>query len=933
MSWLVSLLSVCVTVFSYGQSQVPSGGQLQKELTDRYRQVTTRTLRLARKAGLPFRKNYSNGQTFQLQEIDPTGHPIYYRTHNTAAGLLTQTASLYAGGSLGLTLSGNSDRLRGRLGLWDGGWALASHQEFGGRIRNMEPRSDINDHTTHTAGTMIAKGLNPAARGMASGATLSVWNFENDIPEMATAAKDLLLSNHAYGPVVGWVLNPDRVGSDLNQKWEWWGNTVVSTTEDYQFGFYNTKAADIDRILYNNPHYLVVRSADNKRAETGPPVSVPYYIRNTNEKSTLPRNRNDGFDVIAAEATAKNVLTVGAAEFADQANPGSHFSIASYSGWGPTDDGRIKPDLLGVGIPILSALATGTAAYGTMMGTSMAAANVTGSLLLLQELYAQQQHPNPFMRAATLRTLVLHTATRIGAVEGGPVLAPDYKQGWGLLNMRAAAEVLLNENKAHSLEEATLLQGATQTYQVVAQGNEPLVVTISWTDPEAAATTVSSRNVNNRTPKLVNDLDLRLSDEAESYYPWTLNPNQPDQPATPGDNVRDNLEQVVIQHPIPGRAYTIRINHKGELRYGAQPFSMAVSGLRRSTCPLSVGLVPVTDTTYCLGKNLTLKAALTKMATAEAVASAVTYEWLQNGKTIPGQTTSIYKVEQPGVYTLRATDKRGCSGLSAKVTIRPVMQSVSLSPTENQLICPSRPVVWLTTRTESGLTYEWLRNGEVIGQGTQAVYVANAPGQYQVRINRQGCPVTSSVVTLESNAQLTSDITPSDAELSIPTGSSVRLQVPQTTSYQYQWLRNEQEVPNATANRWLANKPGQYRVRITQQSCKALSSVRVVRWADGNSTSSLPDSLLQYAPVDSLLLLTPNPATDQVKAHYFRPLTKTFISTLYNSSGAAVLDQIPFADRDGILQATISVGHLPPGHYFLQIIDGPRVRRARLIKL
>lgn len=63
---------------------------------------------------------------------------------------------------------------------------------------------------------MIAKGLTPVARGMAFNASLLVWDFENDIPEMATAARDLLLSNHAYGPVAGWVLNPDRPGSDLN---------------------------------------------------------------------------------------------------------------------------------------------------------------------------------------------------------------------------------------------------------------------------------------------------------------------------------------------------------------------------------------------------------------------------------------------------------------------------------------------------------------------------------------------------------------------------------------------------------------------------------------------------------------------------------------------------------------------------------------------
>lgn len=935
MCWGWTFLALFFVNISRGQTPPPiTANQLQQDLTQRYHQNNERILRLARQSGWPLRKNYSNGHILHLQDVDLTGYPIYYRVHNASAALLTQTSALYAGGSGGLALSGKAERLIGRLGMWDGGRALANHREFGSsgsRVLNKETTGDINDHTTHLAGTLIAQGLNPTARGMAFGAQLSVWNFDNDIPEMATAARDLLLSNHAYGPVVGWILNPDRPGTDLNQKWEWWGNTTISTTEDYQFGFYTAKASDIDRIQYSNPYYLVVRSADNKHAETGPPPNTPYYIRNTNKKSLVARSRNDGYDVIAAEATAKNVLTVGAADVADGFKQTNRISISAYSGWGPTDDGRIKPDLLGVGVPILSTLSSGTAAYGNLMGTSMASANVTGSLLLLQELYSRFR-PNQFMRSATLRALVLHTAIRIKPATTQGIVPPDYKQGWGLLNLSDAAQVLLNDNGAHALQELTLRQGAVHTIQVVAQGNEPLVATICWTDPEATPTPVVARFVNSRVPKLVNDLDLRLLDGAETTAPWVLNPNRSDQTATTGDNIRDNVEQVVIQKPVPGRTYTIRVSHKGELRYGVQPFSIVISGQKRASCNLAVSLLPTPDMTLCAGKSIMLTAGTIKAVASGALATDGSYEWVYNGNVLSGTTGTSCTITAPGFYSLKVTDKNGCVGKSATVEIKGLPAMPALTPANGQLLCSSRPSVRFSVPTVAGSQYEWLHNGRVVSAGPLSTYVASMPGQYTVRVKQQSCVSSSLPVTLESATELTSDIIPADSEILIPTGSSVRLQMGTNPTYQYQWLRNNQLLSNATTSRWLVDQPGQYRVKITQQSCTAMSSVRTVRWADDNKATSLPDSILQYHPADTNLLIMPNPASDLVQLHYLYPTTTTPTASLYNVNGAAITDQLPFVMKNGILQLVLPIGSLPHGHYFIQIIDGLRVRQARFVK-
>ncbi|MBC8154049.1 MAG: T9SS type A sorting domain-containing protein, partial [Bacteroidetes bacterium] len=160
---------------------------------------------------------------------------------------------------------------------------------------------------------------------------------------------------------------------------------------------------------------------------------------------------------------------------------------------------------------------------------------------------------------------------------------PDYRFGWGLLNAERAGQVLRNADRSNVLAERTISQGETYTLPVVASGRGPLVVTICWTDPEAAATTVSAANLNNRTPKLINDLDIRVTDGTQPRLPWTLNPDQPAQAAAPGDNIRDNVEQVLITNPVPGKTYTITINHKGTLRNNQQDYALLVSGVGGTT--------------------------------------------------------------------------------------------------------------------------------------------------------------------------------------------------------------------------------------------------------------------------------------------------------------------------------------------------------------
>ncbi len=570
---ILSLTSRAQLKPMYSEAQRKKIQNTQKSIENQYQLRNVRLQTLARQNHWPLRQTFSDGSVMILSDISETGQPLYdITTTNRGAALTTRTDALYEGGGLGLNLTGSSSALKDRLGVWDGGGVLKTHVELNGRVTQVDGATDADNHATHVSGTMIAAGINPRARGMANGATLLAHDFGNDTPEMINAAPNLLVSNHSYETISGWRLNTSRPGTDNNLKWEWYGDSTINDQKDYKFGFYDARAREWDRIAYNAPNYLIVKASGNARGTNGPPAGTPYFLGSSNRTSTTPRATQTDYDLISTYGTAKNILTVGAISVLSNGyNQLSDPRISSFSSWGPTDDGRIKPDIVGVGVSVFSTSAGGSNAYTTLSGTSMASPNVAGSVFLLQELYHNLR--GSFMRSSTLKGLILHTADDAG----NP--GPDYQYGWGLLNDRQAAEVLLNKDQSHLLAERTLAPNETYTMQVIASGKGPLVATICWTDPESPATSATAANFNNRAPKLMNDLDIRISDGLTESLPWVLDPNQPANQATRGDNIRDNVEQIIIANAVPGRTYTLSIKHKGNLTNNTQLYALIISGI------------------------------------------------------------------------------------------------------------------------------------------------------------------------------------------------------------------------------------------------------------------------------------------------------------------------------------------------------------------
>jgi hypothetical protein len=430
-----------------------------------------------------------------------------------------------------------------RIGIWDGG-KVQFHKDLSGRVRLVETTLDFSEHATHVSGTIASSGAgNKDARGMATRARIYSYNYNGDIiGEMGTAVDEfqIKIANHSWSNIVGWNYSSE------NETWEWWGNRF--------FGFYHLEAASQDRLV-RNKDLLIVRAAGNDRDEA---YIGPYEDGYSGEIEEDLQPPDPEYRSITPYATSKNVVTVGALMKDDV--------MTGFSNWGPTDDGRIKPDVVATGYGLLSTVRQDEYDYFT--GTSMSTPVVTGMAALLRGIYSSLVGGE--MSSALLKCLLIHSARDLGKT------GPDYSFGFGLVDAKHAADVIkaIGGAKAGqaaytpSVLRSKMIEGQInhqiqRTFQCnVPAGAKELRATLVWHDPDGN--------------HLINNLNLWLiSPSGNRVNPFVLDPNHPAQPAKQKINTIDNIEHALTKNPVPGKW---KIFVKGvKVPEGPQKFALIVS--------------------------------------------------------------------------------------------------------------------------------------------------------------------------------------------------------------------------------------------------------------------------------------------------------------------------------------------------------------------
>ncbi|HYF31683.1 MAG TPA: S8 family serine peptidase [Chitinophagaceae bacterium] len=389
--------------------------------------------------------------------------------------------------------------------------AIITQADFSGRL--VERTVPNASHGIHVAGTAAGAGIiNELYRGFAPKASIINALQVDIVDPLYVQDYNMVVTNNSYG---------SGFNCDIN-------------------GAYIFSSSLVDDLALAYPSLLNVYGAGNYAQNT----CAPYPA---------------GFGTVTGLwQSAKNTVCVGGTTDSGE--------IGNFSSRGPTKDGRIKPDIVAMGLQVTSTWPNNI--YSFNSGTSMAAPAVTGGLALLYQRY-RQMHAGADPRNGLMKALLCN-----GATDGGNP-GPDYTYGFGTMNLLRSIEML---NKQQYFI-ASSNHNATNTHTItVPAGTAQLKVMLYWNDPSASSL----------APKaLVNDLDLEVSTpSAGIVLPYVLDhtPANVEKPAVRGADHLNNIEQVVIDNPTAGN-YTLRVKGTGIVQHPQQEYFVVYDAL-----PVSVGL-------------------------------------------------------------------------------------------------------------------------------------------------------------------------------------------------------------------------------------------------------------------------------------------------------------------------------------------------------
>ena len=391
--------------------------------------------------------------------------------------------------------------------------------------------SDPDGHGTHVAGSVLGDGKSETMGGLIRGTA----------PKAKLVVQSVLDWQGGLGGL------PDDLKNLFQVPYENDGARVHTNSWGAPLrGQYTANSQQVDQFVWEHRDLVICFAAGNSGVDNDGNGVIDYRS-------------------IASPGTAKNCITVGASENnrPEQSKPYSNLGysaepiasdgwsdnpegMAAFSSRGPTQNERIKPDVVAPGTAILSTRSREARAnpfFGTSLdpdyfflaGTSMATPLVAGCTAVVREYFQTKHNHQP--SAALVKAMLINGAKDILGqyIPSEAADIPNFSEGFGRVDLAATVGPLTeNERVIFKDEETELDTGEEEITEVeICPTDSVLKVTLVWTDPPGEA--------------LQNDLDLivRTADGQERHGNVS--------PSSIEFDRRNNVEQVIWKDVPPGK--------------------------------------------------------------------------------------------------------------------------------------------------------------------------------------------------------------------------------------------------------------------------------------------------------------------------------------------------------------------------------------------